>query len=539
MGVNTVNNTNQADIIKLALLAKQGKTSTTSSSTPTWMTSNGSIFNAPGVAATSTSNGSIQDLNTQQTLMNLLNTTTPSENNSNADGNTTFSNDEILNIDNASDGKKATRQVEAQKNNVEQLTTQTENNTKEMKQVGTYATKLTKEIDKDTKAFEKQMKLENKALEKNQESIQKEIQSMDDTQTEVDALQQEIDSILGGDNTGVGKTSAFSLSIGNEVNEPDQGQPMERSDLERVGLLQEQLNAKIQLMSGTQQKIYTLQQTSTKTINTMTNLSNQQVTINKANQADVTENQTRAQEVIKFADDVEQISGIVATAGTTLNYAGQGLIALGMSTSWAGVGAALIATGQVMSKMGVITETIGQYGQTAAGITKTAAYAAEGNLAGALTSAASAITAGTSAAKSTKNMSKTFDEINKKANEASQKLAQNISNNEKVAEKVKDVTSESTKQVTQDGTKEIAKESSKQVSDKTKSNTFENLEKVGNTLLAAGSKLQQLQQGNQNQNNSGVTKPVIDKHDYQGTAEMLAKINRQRYGMMNYYAMRA
>ena len=89
MGVSTVNTTNQADLVKLALAAKQGKTSSTGNAIPTWMTSNGSVFNAPGVnsnTTSATSNSSIQNLNTLRSLNNLNNTNSTSAANKNSEG---------------------------------------------------------------------------------------------------------------------------------------------------------------------------------------------------------------------------------------------------------------------------------------------------------------------------------------------------------------------------------------------------------------------------------------------------------------------
>ena len=68
---------------------------------------------------------------------------------------------------------------------------------------------------------------------------------------------------------------------------------------------------------------------------------------------------------------------------------------------------------------------VGDYGQTAANITKTAAYAAEGNLAGAMTSAASAVQTGAAAVKSTTELNKSFEQINNEAKEATNKLTAN------------------------------------------------------------------------------------------------------------------
>lgn len=411
-------------------MLKKGQGSTAAAK-PTWMTANGSIFNAPGNKTTvkEKSETSLQDLNTLRSINDIKSDSKTSNIGSGGSVKSKsdkMSNDEMANIDNASDGKRASNEVSKQKDNVKDLTSETQENTKQMNKFEKDSTKLDKQIGKDKKTFEKKMKSNEDLIKKNSKDISKEAKSIEQQQAEVNSLQSELDTLIA-DKTGSGKSSAFSLSIGNAVNESEPGGVQQRGDSERIEMLQQQLGAKIELMSGSEKKIYTLQKTSNKTIKNMNKMSKQQVKIQKTNQKDIEANQKTSDKVIKTADKIDQISGLVATAGTTLNYAGKGLIALGSSMSWAaGAGAALIATGKVMSQIGTVTEMVGQYGQAAANITKTAAYAAQGNLAGALTSAASALASGTSAAKSTKNLGKNLDAIKKQAEGATQKLSENV-----------------------------------------------------------------------------------------------------------------
>ena len=76
-------------------------------------------------------------------------------------------------------------------------------------------------------------------------------------------------------------------------------------------------------------------------------------------------------------------------------------------------------------KIGKVTDMVGQYGQAAANVTKTAAYAADGNLAGALQSAAAAIQTGAAAGKSTANLKNDFKAIDDAAQKATEKAAAN------------------------------------------------------------------------------------------------------------------
>ena len=136
-----------------------------------------------------------------------------------------------------------------------------------------------------------------------------------------------------------------------------------------------------------------------------------------------------------LAQKFESIAAMVSQLGQTVNLAGKGLEALGhASFMGAGVGAALIATGQVMQKVGTVVELVGNYGQTAASVTKGAAMAADGNLAGAMQAFGSAAATGAAAVKSTKGLKQTFGDIDKSAKEATKKLAANQVAKEKVAQ---------------------------------------------------------------------------------------------------------
>ena len=336
MGVNNVNNLNKADLVKLAML-KKGQGSTAAAK-PTWMTANGSIFNAPGNKTTvkEKSETSLQDLNTLRSINDIKSDSKTSNIGSGGSVKSKsdkMSNDEMANIDNASDGKRASNEVSKQKDNVKDLTSETQENTKQMNKFEKDSTKLDKQIGKDKKTFEKKMKSNEDLIKKNSKDISKEAKSIEQQQAEVNSLQSELDTLIA-DKTGSGKSSAFSLSIGNAVNESEPGGVQQRGDSERIEMLQQQLGAKIELMSGSEKKIYTLQKTSNKTIKNMNKMSKQQVKIQKTNQKDIEANQKTSDKVIKTADKIDQISGLVATAGTTLNYAGKGLIALGSSMSW-------------------------------------------------------------------------------------------------------------------------------------------------------------------------------------------------------------
>ncbi len=164
------------------------------------------------------------------------------------------------------------------------------------------------------------------------------------------------------------------------------------------------------------------------------------IKINKQNTKAIKQNQTQTSGAIKTATKIEQLSAITEQAGKVLDLTGQGLVTAGQALAsslnpvTAAIGSAMIATGTVMSKIGTVAEMVGQYGQAAANITKTAAYAAEGNLMGAMTSAAAAIQTGAAATKSTKNLKDTFGDIDQRAQEATKKATANQVAKEQVKE---------------------------------------------------------------------------------------------------------
>lgn len=98
---------------------------------------------------------------------------------------------------------------------------------------------------------------------------------------------------------------------------------------------------------------------------------------------------------------------------------GAGMIALGTANPM--MFGSLIVPGGTVQKVGITVETVGNYGKMAASVTKTAVYAAQGNIAGALTSAGAAVMSGTSAVKGTKEIKSGFENIDKQVAAAQDK----------------------------------------------------------------------------------------------------------------------
>ena len=485
--VDGVNNLLLAEITKLAM-AKKG-VSTASAQKPSWMTQDGSIWNAPKLEAPKPK--SINDLTSldaskmttkkecEQALSDIQNFTQGNpvleamfrskteeltkkkselsfnESQQNlqniAEGNSTqteqttssakSSNEqETKNAEDisASEGRAMAADMDKQSADLEAQTNSVKKDGETANDYAKEAQKDEKTLQKEQKKLDKQYKKESKSIQKNQQQIAQLTDSLNTENDEVTALQSELQSLMAANSTGVGVNSAFSLSLaGTEEYQQDQQAMSENPNATRIAELQGQISTKSASMQKTGKKIGKLQTSTNKQIKTMHKVTLKYMA-NVQNIQHVQEtNQKASDKILNVAQKVEDISSTVQTAGTTLKYTGMALIALGQSTSWCfGAGAALIAAGTVMQKAGTIAETVGQYGQLAANVTKTACYAAQGNIAGALTSAGAAVMAGTSAIKGTQEMGQTFDKINEKATEATQKLAANVAAKEAVGEMV-------------------------------------------------------------------------------------------------------
>ena len=401
MSVNNVYN-NKVNLVKAAMV-NQAKKATTAAK-PEYLQMTGSIFNAPKVNSTTKTEGSITDLNTKKSITDLNSALDPI---STVPTNTSTSTDNIENIDNAADGKAAAADAEASADNVKSLTAETQKDATIVNTFSTDAKKLDEQIGNDNKKFEKNLKDQEKELKETNKELQKVVKESEDAQKEIDDAQNELQTLLA--------SNTFSINGQNNSANND-----------RIKELQTIIGTKTQIVQQNGQVIYTLQRSSSRTLKQMNQTNNAYVRTQNINQQSIEENQSKTDKVIKVASTIEQVSALVSQVGQALNYAGQGLVALG-SASWisAPVAAALIATGNIMQKIGKVTDMVGQYGQAAANVTKTAAYAADGNLAGALQSAAAAIQTGIAAGQSTANLKKDFASIDNAAQKATEKAAAN------------------------------------------------------------------------------------------------------------------
>ncbi|MBR5556122.1 hypothetical protein IKU74_08950 [bacterium] len=511
MSMNGVNNLNKAEIAKLALAQKSGKTS--SAQKPEHMTQNGSIFKAPETQQTekpknpselrslnvdnlktkSQCEQALKDIETftennpllagmfrgkvaeikakrseishQASMQNLSNITNGMSTDNKTSQKQGVGNEieskqaeaqEQAKKISADQGKKMAANMNETSSDVQSRRAETEQNTKKADNFSSNAQKDQKTLVKQQKSLQQQQKAFNKEIQENQKEIATLTEEMDQQDAEVKTLQDELATLTAGDNTGIGVNSAFSLSLAG-TQEHQEAQQAEDPNAARIADLQAQIGEKTAAMEVKGQRIGKLQTTTNKQIKTMHKVTTRYMAGINRTQKNLETNQSTTQKILKVANTVDEISTTVQKVGQTLDYTGKALVALGSSTSWCfGAGTALIAAGTFMQKAGAVAQVAGQYGSLAANVTKTACYAAEGNITGALTSAASAVASGTSAIKGTKEMGQTFDKISDKADEATQKLAANVVAKEAAKEAAEEATTEATKSQLTDAAKSEA-----------------------------------------------------------------------------------
>lgn len=408
MGISNVNNLNKIDLTKLNFGSKTVKTD----NRPSYLKMTGSIFNAPGV---SSNTNTLNDINTNKALNELR--AKPSTAQKNSSKNT--SNDkENADISSASEGKAAAASAEGKAKQVKTQKKQMESSEKTVNKYSEEAKKQQKTTAAQDKKFKQTLKAQENELKNNNLKLQKVVKQNLETQNEITNAQNELDRLLG--------SSSFSIGGGN-------GASASGNNSGRIQELQTIIGSKSNLIQNNGKTIYSLQRSSSRTLAKMNTTNRNYVRTHKHNMKNVASTQTKAAKVAQTAQKFEQIAAMVSQLGQTVNLAGKGLVALGhASFIGAGVGAVLIATGQVMQKVGTVVEMTGNYGQTAASVTKGAAMAADGNLAGAMQAFGSAVSTGTAAINSTKNLKGTFGQIDKQAKEATKKLTANTLAKKKV-----------------------------------------------------------------------------------------------------------
>ncbi len=395
MGVSNIYNQAKANAIAAikSNLANSGVKK--ADSKPEYMRMTGSIFDAPELKRNSQV-PSLASSNIKASLVELNKkpTEAPQGKGSN--------NNELEMPGSASEGRAAAANVKSQSNKAKKLTQKTEENTTIVNKFNSDSERLQEKIVKDNKKFKaQQLKLEGKIKSDNLK-LAKLIDENEEYQKQVDDAQHELDSLLARNSFTMGGSGA-------SANNDNQS---------RITELQTLIGSKVGLMQANGKIVYSLQRNQTRTIKQMNKTNSQYVKINNQNVKAMSQQQSETSKILRVATEIEKYSALVQTAGQTLDILGQAMKAAGTAPGmhW------MIPVGRLMSSVGTVAEMVGQYGVAAANITKTASYAAEGNIMGAMQSAAMAVQAGTAAVKSTKNLKANFDNINTKANEALNKI---------------------------------------------------------------------------------------------------------------------
>lgn len=395
MGVSNVYNQAKANAIAAikSNLANSGVKK--ADSKPEYMRMTGSIFDAPELKRNSQV-PSLASSNIKASLVEL--NKKPIE----APQGKGSNNNELEMPGSASEGRAAAANVKSQSNKAKKLTQKTEENTTIVNKFNSDSERLQEKIVKDNKKFKaQQLKLEGKIKSDNLK-LAKLIDENEEYQKQVDDAQHELDSLLARNSFTMGGSGA-------SANNDNQS---------RITELQTLIGSKVGLMQANGKIVYSLQRNQTRTIKQMNKTNSQYVKVNNQNVKAMSQQQSETSKILRVATEIEKYSALVQTAGQTLDILGQAMVAAGTAPGmhW------MVPVGRLMSSVGKVAEMVGQYGVAAANITKTASYAAEGNIMGAMQSAAMAVQAGTAAVKSTKNLKANFDNINTKANEALNKI---------------------------------------------------------------------------------------------------------------------
>lgn len=403
MGVSNVYNqakSNAIAAIKSNLTAKGTKKAVI----PEHLKMTGSVFDAPGVRDNKPA-ATLANLNTTASLADL--NKKPVEG-AQGKGSNSKNPDSFADIDNVADGKAAANSVSAQGDKVKAYTAKTEQQAGVVARLGSHSAKLDGQIAEANKKFTAENVKLQAQIKSNNIKLDNITKENEQLQKEVDDAQNELNTLLARNSFSMGGSSASGSS----------------DDAGKINELQTFIGSKVGVMQANGKVVYSLQRSQNRTLNRMQRTNSQYIKTHQRNTKALQNSQAEDSKIIKVATEVEKYSALAQAGGQMLNLAGRGLVALGAAIPY-GFGAALVATGQVMAKIGTVVELVGQYGQTAANLTKTAAYAAEGNIMGAMQSAASAVQMGTAAVKGTTGLKAQFKAIDQTATEATNKIAAN------------------------------------------------------------------------------------------------------------------
>lgn len=399
MGIDGLGQLNRADLQRIMAQRNSGARVQTSQQNIN-MTRNGSIFNMPRPDQTP---GTVNSQRTQH-FSNVSNNNKSVENKGQTEQNISVA-----------EGKAAAASAESSAMDAKSGTATTEANTKQINSLASDTKKLSKTTKNEEKDMQKTLKNKQREVEKNNKEIQKMAENIEAESTSMDAIMSEMETLTAEQEAK--KYSAYSLDISGEGSSSDEIS-------QQLASLGSQMNSKGANITKYTGKINKLQTKNNKTIKTMNRVSkNYQKTVINT-QAKIEANQTTTDKVMNVANKVGEISQYTSLTGQGVQLIGKGMRVLGQALMGTGYGAlvgqALITASVPVESTGKTVETVGNYGSTAASITKSACSAANGDIAGAFTNAASAIMTGTAAAQGTKEMMSGFESIKDQATQAMQ-----------------------------------------------------------------------------------------------------------------------
>lgn len=366
-------------------------------------------------------------------------------------------------------GKAAASEGKSEASDTSSMTKETEKNTKEVNSLSSDSKKLGRNSKKDANSLRKTLNNTQKSVDKNNQKIQKSMDGIENLSTEIDSISAEIETLsaeeeqqkysvyslnISGDTGAAPQTRAMGANQGGLLASAPQTQTASAtpqssqssassssdSRSQKITQLNTKMNSAATKITKYNGKITKLQTRNNKSIKMMDRTSKKMVkSFNKTNKTLET-NQKTTDKIINVAGKVEEIAGYTAMGGQAVQLVAKGMRSAGQAmmsnTFTAAAGAALVSASVPVESTGVVMETVGNYGQCAAQLTKSACYAADGNIAGALSSVASAAMTGASAVKGTKTISSGFENIKGQAAEAMQKGAAKAAANETVKNQV-------------------------------------------------------------------------------------------------------
>ena len=276
-------------------------------------------------------------------------------------------------------------------------------------------------LNKTSAALNKSVKTETKGMQSTFSQIQNLNSQIEQRRQEIDDMMTQLQELTGGDNTGVGKSSAYSLELAGEDMPPTDntkdGKKIGFDDNRRHGVkhgsgssddkasqvtdLQQRIQQAGGQMNTSSSQVKKLVTANSKRAKTMSrNVQNQQKYFATTKKA-LTQNKTTGDKIVNFGQKTVQVGNTVHTIGQTTETIGKGVQWVGRAMAaipyTAAAAPAVIEAGTTVNQVGNKVAMVGSGVTTAGNVTESAGNLANGDTNAALASAGSAIKSGASA----------------------------------------------------------------------------------------------------------------------------------------------